>query len=126
MILPTSRIKKVREIELEGRYLSSRKIGSKLYLVSNKYINYYRIMEDAGVNDTPSYRDTAIKDEFINIDYGKIGYFPESVEPNYMIVAGIDFDLPKEGVNVSTYLGSGERIYASTQNLYALLPGIIS
>lgn len=117
-ITDKSYIKKVREIELEGSYLSSRKIGSKLYLISNKYINYYRIMEDAGVNDTPSYRDTAIKDEFINIDYGKIEYFPESVEPNYMIVAGIDFDLPKEGVNVSTYLGSGESIYASTQNLY--------
>jgi inhibitor of cysteine peptidase len=118
-ITDKSYIKKVREIELEGSYLSSRKIGSKLYLISNKYINYYRIMEDAGVNDTPSYRDTAIKDEFINIDYGKIEYFPESVEPNYMIVAGVDFDLPDEGVNVSTYLGSGESIYASTQNLYA-------
>lgn len=114
-----SNIKKVREIELEGNYLSSRKIGSKLYLVSNKYINYYRIMEEAGVNDTPSYRDTAIKEQFINIDYGKIGYFPGSVEANYMIVAGVDFDLPDEGVNVSTYLGSGESIYASTQNLYA-------
>ena len=111
-------IKKVREIELEGSYLSSRKIGSKLYLVSNKGFNYRRILDDAEVNDTPSYRDTAVKEEFINIDYGKIGYFPGSVKPNYMIVAGIDFDLPKEGVNVSTYLGSGESIYASAQNLY--------
>lgn len=118
-ITDKSDIKKVREIELEGSYLSSRKIGSKLYLVSNKYLNYYRTMEEAGVNDTPSYRDTAIKEEFINIDYGKIGYFPGSVEANYMIVAGVDFDLPGEGINVSTYLGSGESIYASTQNLYA-------
>jgi len=35
-----------------------------------------------------------------------------------MIVAGVNFDLPKEGVNVSTYLGSGESIYASAENLY--------
>lgn len=113
-----SDIKKVREIELEGSYLSSRKIGSRLYLVSNKHFNYHNILDNVGANDTPSYRDTAIKEDFINIDYEKIGYFPDSVEPNYMIVAGVDFDLPKEGVNVSTYLGAGESIYASSQNLY--------
>ena len=117
-ITDKSNIKKVREIELEGSYLSSRKIGSKLYLVSNKRFNYHRILDNAEVNDTPSYRDTAVKEEFINIDHGKIGYFPGSVEPNYMIVAGVNFDLPKEGVNVSTYLGSGESIYASAENLY--------
>ncbi|HYF82494.1 MAG TPA: beta-propeller domain-containing protein [Clostridia bacterium] len=111
-------IKKIREIELEGSYLSSRKIDSKLYLVSNKNLNYYDILENAEVNDTPSYRDTAVQEDFINIDYGKIGYFPGSVEPNYMIAAGIDLDRPSEGVNVSTYLGSGESIYASAENLY--------
>ncbi len=111
-------IKKIREIELEGYYLSSRKVGSKLYLVSNKYLNYYGVLENSEVSDTPSYRDTAIKDDFVNIDYGKIGYFPGSVEPNYMIAAGIDLDRPAEGVNVSTYLGSGESIYASAENLY--------
>ncbi len=111
-------IKKAREIELEGSYLSSRKIGSKLYLISNKYLNYYGILENNEVDDAPSYRDTAIKEDFIDIDYGEIRYFPDSVEPNYMIAAGVDLDKPAEGVNVSTYLGSGESIYASAQNLY--------
>ncbi len=111
-------IKKTREIELEGSYLSSRKIGSKLYLISNKHLNYYKIYEQGEVNDTPSYRDTAIKEGYINIDYDDIGYFPDSIEPNYMIAAGVDLDQPSEGVKVSTYLGSGESIYASAQNLY--------
>jgi len=112
-------VKKVREIELEGSYLSSRKIDSKLYLISNKYLNYYDIQENTETNDVPSYRDTAIKEGFISVDYEKIGYFPGCVEPNYMIAAGINLDKPSEGVNVSTYLGSGENIYASAQNLYA-------
>ena len=111
-------IKKTREIELEGNYLSSRKIGSKLYLVSNKQLNYYRIYDSSEVNDTPSYRDTALQQDYISIDYEKIGYFPGSIEPNYMIAAGVNLDRPSEGVNVSTYLGSGESIYASAQNLY--------
>lgn len=111
-------IKKSREIELEGDYLSSRKIGSKLYLVSNKHFNYYRIYDTTGVNDTPSYRDTAVQEDYINIDYEQIGYFPGSIEPSYMIAAGVDLDRPSEGVNVSTYLGSGESIYSSAENLY--------
>lgn len=111
-------IKKSREIELEGNYLSSRKIGSKLYLISNDRLNYYRIYDDTGVNDTPSYRDTAVQEGYIRIDYGKIAYFPGSIEPAYMIAAGLDLDKPSEGVNVSTYLGAGESIYASTENLY--------
>lgn len=111
-------IKKTREIELEGAYLSSRKIGSRLYLVSNRQLNYYGIYESKEVNDTPSYRDTAVKDSFISIPYGKIGYFPGSIAPNYMIAAGVDLDRPTEGMSVSAYLGSGENIYASAENFY--------
>lgn len=111
-------IKKTREIELEGDYLSSRKIGSRLYLVSNRHLNYYGIYESKEMNDTPSYRDTAVKDSFISIAYDKIGYFPGSISPNYMIAAGVDLDRPAEGVNVSTYLGAGENIYASAENFY--------
>lgn len=114
-------ITKAREIELEGSYLSSRKIGDKLYLVSNKYFNYYHIMNSEQENTTPSYKDTAIGKEFVNIPYDKIAYFPDCVAPNYLIVAGLDLSKPKEGVNVSTYLGGGENIYASTENLYVAL-----
>ncbi|MGE5632329.1 MAG: beta-propeller domain-containing protein [Caulobacteraceae bacterium] len=102
-------IKKLREIELEGNYLSSRKIGSKIYLISNKYIGYCH---------RPFYRDSAVKEEPVEIDYDKISYFPDSIELSYMIAAGLDLDAPAEGVNVSTYLGSGQSVYASEQNLY--------
>ena len=114
-------ITKAREIELEGSYLSSRKIEDKLYLVSNKYFNYYHIMNSEQDNNTPSYRDTALGSEFVNIPYDRISYFPDCVSPNYLIVAGLDLGKPKEGVNVSTYLGGGENIYASAENLYVAL-----
>lgn len=119
-------INKSREIELEGNYLSSRKIGDKLYLISNKYIDYYHIMNEDGENNTPSYRDTAVNEEFINIPLDKIAYFPDCVSSNYLIVAGMDLGNPKEGVNVSTYLGSGENVYASTENLYVALTKHVS
>ncbi len=111
-------IKKSREIELEGNYLSSRKIEDTLYLVSNKYLNRYYIMDDYNENITPAYKDTAIKDEFINIPLDEISYFPDCIGRNYLLVAAVDFSKPEEGANVSTYLGNGENIYASTENLY--------
>ncbi len=111
-------VKKTREIELEGGYLSSRKIGSMLYLVSNKYVHYYHIMQNEAGSDTPAYRDTAVSEDFRSIGYDRIAYFPDSLEPNYMVVAGVNLDMPKQEVNVSTYLGSGESIYASQDNLY--------
>lgn len=114
-------ITKAREIELEGTYISSRKIEDKLYLVSSKRFNYYYIMRSGQENDTPSYRDSAIGDEFINIPYEKIAYFPGCISANYLIVAGVDLGNPKEGVNVSTYLGGGQDIYASAENLYVAL-----
>ncbi len=110
-------IKKSREIELEGNYLSSRKIGDVLYLVSNKYA-YYHMMDEPNDNYTPSYKDTAIKDEFINIPLEEIRYFPDCIGRNYLLVASVDFSKPEKGVNVDTYLGNGENIYASTENLY--------
>ncbi len=108
--------KKLREVEIEGNYISSRKIGESLYLVANKYIDYYTLEENEGI--TPYYRDTNEDDEYKNIDYKDIRYFPGIIEANYMIVAGIDLDNEEQKINIDTYLGSGQNIYVSEENLY--------
>ena len=109
-------LKLLREVELEGDYVSSRKVGSALYLIANDRLNYNRIQNNEK-NITPSYRDTALKEDYINIGYDSIHYFPSTIHNNYMIVAGIDVE-GNDAANVSTYLGAGENIYASTGNLY--------
>jgi uncharacterized secreted protein with C-terminal beta-propeller domain len=109
-------IKLLREVELEGDYISSRKVGSALYIVANDHIDYYRIQNDE-MNATPSYRDTMKNDNYINIGYKSIRYFPGLIDSKYMIVAGINID-GNEPANVSTYLGAGQNIYASVENLY--------
>jgi len=111
-------VKKLRETELEGYYLSSRKIGSSLYLIANQYLDWYYIMEQNGQSGTPAYRDSAGKDEFVSIPYSDIRYFPGSVEANYLLVAGLDLAAPEQEMKVSAYLGSGQNIYASLDNLY--------
>lgn len=110
------KIELLREVELEGSYVSSRKVGAALYLVANDAIDYYRI-QDNEINITPSYRDTAGEDGYVNIDCNSIRYFPGTLYSNYMIVAGINID-ENETANINTYLGAGQNIYASAENLY--------
>lgn len=121
-IADKEQIRQVREVELEGNYVSSRKIGPALYLVANRSINYY-IMQEEGEDAAPSYRDTAKGQAFIQIDYPEIRYFPGFAIPNYLIVAGLNLERPGEEAHVATYLGAGENIYASLENLYVAVTG---
>jgi len=109
-----SNLKLLREVELEGAYVSSRKVGSALYLIANGRLNYRRIKDD---KLTPFYRDSKRGDNYIYVGYDSIRYFPSAIHNNYMFVAGVDVE-GDEPANVSTYLGAGENIYASTENLY--------
>ena len=117
-LVDKTNLKKLREVELDGMYVSSRKVGSNLYLIANKYLDTYQIMQQGVEPPLPSYRDTVGKGEFVAIGYNDIHYFPNSVEPNYLLIAGLNLDQRDREIQVSTYLGSGQNIYASTSNLY--------
>ena len=140
-----SNLTKLREVEIDGSYLSSRKIGTYLYLVANDPINYYRypdypvIMEkttedtaaaessggavstpvEAGL--TPTYRDTAIQEESLPVSYRDIRYIPPLVEANYLVIVGLDLAKNDQPAQVTTYLGAGQNIYVSQDNLYIAL-----
>ncbi|SHN78345.1 beta-propeller domain-containing protein [Desulfitobacterium chlororespirans] len=120
-----SNLKQVREIELDGSYLSSRKIGDILYLVNNKYISLYRLQEQPEALMTPGYRDSLEGGEIQRIGYEEICYFPGSPQPNYLLIAGIDLgNLSTKKTEVKTYLGAGQNIYSSLENLYGPYPNI--
>ena len=114
-----SNIKNIRSVEIEGNYISSRKIGSNLYLVANKYIDFYYLRDDIidGKVPVPSYRDTLKNEEYIELDCTDIRYFPKFVQPQYMTIAAFDIK-SNEKAYIEAYLGAGENIYASGENLY--------
>lgn len=109
---------KTRELKLDGNYLSSRKIDSHLYLVTNKYIDYFRILHQNEAPVNPVFSDSNFTDGDAAIPFQDIRCFPGTVEPNYLLVAGLDLEAPNERMQVSTYLGSGNQIMASPDNLY--------
>ncbi|MCJ7690889.1 MAG: beta-propeller domain-containing protein, partial [Clostridiaceae bacterium] len=111
-------IKKVRDIEIDGFYNSSRMIGSRVYIIANKNLNNIgNIKQNANIGKV-YYNDSAIGTGKNLIDFNKINYLPDSVEPNYIMVAAFNVDDNKEKVNISTILGSGNSIYSSDKNLY--------
>ena len=115
---------KIRTVDIEGNYTTSRKIGSSVYVVSNSY--FYSTFDEndelmpAGVQ--PLYRDTAVSDASQGVDYANIKYFPGCISPGvgYMNVAGINLNDTDRPAQVSSYLGGSNSVYASTDNMYVV------
>ena len=116
-----SKPKLEREVSIDGYYLSSRMIGDNLYLIANKNIYLYSFNDDIEeLNEEdykPKYKDTFVTNEEKSIDYCDIYYFPESEDMSYMNIASFNID-NTEPANIETYLGAGDEIYCSLNNLY--------
>ncbi len=109
-----AQLKLTRELEIEGNYISSRKLGNTLYLLSNENI-YYATEDDIML---PSYRDTAASAKPVSIGYNQLRYFPDHIYPAYINIAAINTANAAQKAQVESYLGNAENIYASTSNLY--------
>ena len=103
----------LKEFELEGNLLSSRKKADTVYLAVNKF-NYYYIMNDV----LPVLRDSAKSKEFTPLSVNKIMYYPGNTTPEYLMVAAIDIREAATPSNVEAILGSGSQIYMNDHALY--------
>jgi uncharacterized secreted protein with C-terminal beta-propeller domain len=116
-----SNIRQIREIEVEGDYVASRKIGGDLYLVARRYPDFYALNGTRSLNKSdlvPSFRDSARAGKFIRVPAQNILYFKDFDEPNYLVVAGVNVNLSDSHLHIEAILGTGEQIYASRENLY--------
>ncbi len=110
-------IKKIRVIDIDGAYISSRKIDSVLYLATNKSIYNYIQFGDTEYAK-PRYRDSNLGDNYNCLDYEKINYFPEFIRPNYLNIAGLDVEDNNSELHFTSYLGAGDKMYVSQNNIY--------
>lgn len=106
-----------RDFEIEGNYVSSRKIDNIVYLVTNKYVNMYYPVDDGGVV-SPLLKDTATNGDYKAIPLTNICYFPNFKESNYASISSLDIRQPKQEAKVETFLGAGNNIYVSRDNMY--------
>lgn len=112
----------IREIKLDGSYVSARRMGGFVYLVTNQYPQYWILEDNNNLDLRPSVYDSAVSISPTPVDYDKIQYFPNSNEANYTLIAAFNLNEPKKGAEITTYLGSGSQLYMSKDNLYLAVP----
>jgi inhibitor of cysteine peptidase len=108
----------VRKVEVEGHYMTSRKIGDTVYFIANLYPDYWMADKHSDIDLRPRVMDSESGEEFTPIPLSRINYFPQSMQPNYTMIAALNISDPKAKFNVQTYLGSGNGVYMSKKNLY--------
>jgi len=101
---------KVKSVEIDGSYLTSRKIGDSVYVITNKYV-YNNGSEDI----RPMYKIDGTEKV---IDYNQIFYFPGTNYNSYTMVGIIDLSNISNDINVTSYLSSSKDVYMSLDNLY--------
>lgn len=108
----------LREIEVEGQTIQSRKKDGIIYLISNYYPDFWTLEKDKDADLRPKYSDSIKGSNLQTIPYNKIQYLPQSHEANYTIITTINLEDPRQNIGLTTYLGSGQQIYMSEKNLY--------
>ena len=116
----------IKELEIEGSMLSSRKSGDTVYIVANKYFSYYYSAyqsDNINVSDIlPTYRDTTVSDTYETLGISKIMHYPGSPSPQYLILAALDIRDADQKASIEAILGSGSTIYMNDSGLYIAQP----
>jgi inhibitor of cysteine peptidase len=108
---------KVRELEVEGSTVSTRKIGSVLYLVSQKWLHAFNLEQEPVLY----YRDSADKTGQKEIGLDRISYFPGVLPEAFLTVMALDIADGRKTVEADVYLGSGRNVYMSAESLYVAM-----
>jgi inhibitor of cysteine peptidase len=107
-----------RKVELEGQYKASRKMDSTVYLISSMYPNYWMLEQNDDLDLRPRVSDSLTGDEMEPLPLENIKYFPKSSSSNYTLLTALDMENPEAPLTIDSYLGGGDAVYMSKENLY--------
>src|SRR5665647_2323763 len=106
----------LKELSVEGNMLSNRKNGDTVYIMSNKYFYGYGPENPGEI--IPMVKDTSVSQSFRELPINNIMCYPDSISPQYLMVAAIDIMKTDEPANIEAILGSGSTVYMNDTNLY--------
>jgi len=66
----------------------------------------------------PLFKDSSMGEDFVEIGFESIQYFPERSYPNYLLIAAFDLNDIGDGTVVDAFIGAGNNVYMSQDNLY--------
>lgn len=94
------------DYRLAGDYLSSRKIGGQIYVMTTAYL-YQPYVPQYTINGVTN-----------TIPYSEISYFPDIICNSYLHIGHISLSGTGNHLDVQTFLGSGRNVYCSENALY--------
>lgn len=112
----------VRRLEIEGTHLTSRRVGQYLYVLARAYP-----LLDAAAGTTrrspapglvPRVADSRKDGALRNLLPGEVSLLPDCYEASYLVVAALDLSRPDGSFVPHAFLGGGNVVYASKENLY--------
>jgi len=101
-----------REVDIEGSYNTSRLVDSCVHLITD-----FNLSPVSPVRQ-PHLRDSKGTGEFEPVDLDRVTYFPDHVRPRYVNILTFDLEQKDKEPGVESYLGSGDEVYMSRDNLY--------
>lgn len=117
-----------RNLEFDGSYLTSRKIGTDVYFVLNNYPRIYPMGNEESKNRSkcetlvPVYREGTelTADSLMNplVKCVDINYIEPINSFQYASVIGISISDYSKDISKKVILGSGENVYASENSIY--------
>ena len=99
--------------EIEGSLLASRRVGSHLYVVTNKTLSPWLLGTEP---DTPYWRSGT--GAYQRIAPTTVTWCPDFEEANYLVVSGLDLSKPSQAPGMYTLLGAGQTVYATADSLF--------
>ncbi len=114
-----------RTVSFDGYSVSTRKIGSRLYLVLQQPMPYWGgpVIMNSGSPAmekplVPQFEDSRTGKTVDAAPCARIAILPRVPSPQYMTVAMVPTDSTAKEVKTTVVLGSAQNVYASLQNLY--------
>ena len=102
-----------------GSYCSSRMIGNKIYIITNKYIYSQNLKEGDPADYIPLlYNGTTAE----TIPVKDICIAPNVDQSSYTILTSFNIQSPQDFISQKSVLGSSDQIYCSTENAYIVKP----
>lgn len=111
------RPKLLREFGTEGNFTGARLTNGTLYFITTVYPNFMSTMEDTSL--IPKIYDSNKDENMTNLPLNKISILPGTLEGSYSIITTIDLtNVTENKVETNAYLGGGQSLYMSKENLY--------
>ncbi|KRQ86909.1 Beta propeller domain protein [Caloramator mitchellensis] len=108
--------KTVKQFEVSGGLMSSRVNGSKLYMVTNKWTDFYFYKQEKQGDILPFYIEHGDNSYKSEIKPENIMYNKNNVDSNFTVIAQINLDELK--LNTQAILGNFDNMYMSKDSLY--------